>query len=296
MRAFVALVRREYLQHRGAFLYAPLILIGVVTFLIAASFVSGRYHYYASGPVPGTGYRLFDTLYLGISALWGGYLFIALFFYFADAFNADRRNNQMFFWKSMPRTDFSILMSKLTAGLTILPLLVYFALLLTGVIAAAATFVAPFALPLLALPDLGGTVTAYLQVSATALGYLVVLLLWYAPFFAWVGALSTVVGRWSIPLALLIPVVISLFEGVIDFGSAPGGSYLLTFLRERLSFSFDIGALQAAVLANQPIDVPGLLSRLVTTTNWLSLVLGLVFAVAVIWAASEYRRRRVLKG
>jgi ABC-2 type transport system permease protein len=278
MRAFVALVRREYLQHRGAFLYAPLILIGVVTFLIAASFVSGRYHYYASGPVPGTGYRLFDTLYLGISALWGGYLFIALFFYFADAFNADRRNNQMFFWKSMPRTDFSILMSKLTAGLTILPLLVY------------------FALPLLALPDLGSTVTAYLQVSATALGYLVVLLLWYAPFFAWVGALSTVVGRWSIPLALLIPVVISLFEGVIDFGSAPGGSYLLTFLRERLSFSFDIGALQAAVLANQPIDVPGLLSRLVATTNWLSLVLGLVFAVVVIWAASEYRRRRVLKG
>ena len=29
--------------------------------------------------------------------------------------------------------------------------------------------------------------------------------LWYAPFLAWVGGLSTIFGRWSLPLAFVIP-------------------------------------------------------------------------------------------
>ena len=294
MTAFLALVRREYLEHRGAFLYAPLILIGVITFLIVTAFVSGRYHIYAPGAV--VQYRVFDTGYLGIALLWGGYMFVAVFFYFADAFNADKRNNQMFFWKSMPQTDFTILMSKLVAGLTILPAMVFFALLLNGIVAAATTLLAPYVLPLLGAPDVPGTAGAWAEVSAAAFCYLLVMLLWYAPFFAWVGALSTAVGRWSIPLAILIPVVVSLFESVIDFGSAPGGGYILAFLKRRLSFEFDITPLQQAVLTNQPIDLRAAVSHLFAVTDWLSLAGGLVFAVAAVWAASEYRRRYVLKG
>ena len=67
---------------------------------------------------PGIGYGVFDVGYAGIALLWFGYLLIALFFYFADAFSADRRNNAMLFWKSMPQGDFKILLSKLVAGLT----------------------------------------------------------------------------------------------------------------------------------------------------------------------------------
>src|SRR6202012_4487377 len=127
--------------------------------LIVLAFVSGHYHFAETGP--SLGYRIFDTGYFAIAILWGGYLFVALFFYFADAFNADRRNNQMFFWKSMPQSDFRILMSKLTAGLTILPLLVFGALLLTGLIAAALTFAAPLVLPILAMPDAGATLSSW---------------------------------------------------------------------------------------------------------------------------------------
>ena len=296
MRAFIALVRREYLEHRGPFLYAPLILIAVVTFLILLSLASGSYHFNFPTRVA-LNFRVFDTGYLGIAVLWLGYLFIALFFYFADAFNADRRNNQMFFWKSMPQTDFTVLFSKLVAGLTILPAMVFFALLLNGVIAAALTFVAPYVLPVLAAPDVAGTATAWVDTSLVALLYMVLALLWYAPFFAWVGALSTVVGRWSIPLALLIPVVFSLFEGVIDFGSAPGGSYILSFLRQRLTFYFgDLAVIQQAAITNQPPDLSVIAANLVGGIDWVSLLAGLVFAIVVIWLASEYRRRSVLKG
>jgi ABC-2 type transport system permease protein len=294
MRSFWALVRREYLEHRGAFLYAPLILIGIVSFLVASALVTGRYRVYM--PVSAAAPRLFEVGYFGIAALWWGYCFVALFFYFADAFNADRRNNQMLFWKSMPQRDFKILLSKLVAGVTVLPALIYLALLLTGLIAVGILIAMPYVVPALGAPDIPGTLLGWGQISAVALCYLVLALLWYAPFFAWVGALSTVVGRWSIPLALLIPVVISLFEGVLDFGSAPGGSYILTFLRQRLSFNFDTGDLQQIMFSAGPVDLPAVLGRLVVGVDWPLLLGGLVFAVLVVYLASEYRRRWVLKG
>ena len=67
----------------------------------------------------------FEVGFLGMGALWFVYLMAALFFYYADAFNADRRNNAMFFWKSMPLSDFKILSSKMLAGLTIFPALIF---------------------------------------------------------------------------------------------------------------------------------------------------------------------------
>ena len=294
MRAFLALLRREYLEHRWAFLYAPLILIGILTVLVVSALVSGRYRVFVTGVAVAS--HLFDLGYFGIAVLWWGYCFIAVFFYFADAFNSDRRNNQMFFWKSMPHTDFTMLMSKLVAGLTVLPALVYFALLLTGLLVAALIVGMPYLVPALGQADVQATLFAWSQVSMLALCYLVLALLWYAPFFAWVGALSTLVGRWSIPLALLIPVIISLFEGLVDFGSAPGGSYVLSFLRNRLSFNFDSVSLQQALIAGGPIDVVGQMQRLVGGVDWPLLIVGLVFAVVVIVLASEFRRRWVLKG
>ncbi|MEO8883756.1 MAG: hypothetical protein ABI377_10155 [Devosia sp.] len=293
MSAFLTLLRRELIEHRGAFFYAPLILIAILTLLLVFAFVSGhtQFSFYGSGA---PGYRLFDTAYFGIALLWWAYLFLVLFFYFADAFNSDWRNNSMLFWKSMPQGDFKILLSKLVAGLTILPVMVFLAFLLTGLIAGAASLVAPLVLPVLGTPDFPGTVTAWVNISAVAFCYLVLALLWYAPFFAWVGALSTAFGRWSVPLALVIPVLFSLFENVVDVQSAPGGGYLLSFLRQRLNFNFDSRDLQAAVFSNSPIDVGALVGKLVAGVNWPSLLGGLVFAIVVIYAASEYRRR-VLK-
>jgi len=293
MSAFLTLLRREFIEHRGAFFYAPLILIAILTLLIVLAFVSGhtQFSFYGSGAA---GYRLFDTAYFAIGFLWWAYLFLVLFFYFADAFNSDWRNNSMLFWKSMPQSDFRILLSKLVAGLTILPVMVFLAFLLTGIVAGAASLVAPLVLPVLGAPDPSGTLTAWANISVVAFSYLVLALLWYAPFFAWVGALSTAFGRWSVPLALVIPVLFSLFENVVDFQSGPGGGRLLGFLRQRLSFTFDTRDLQAAVFSNSPIDVGALVEKLVAGVNWPSLLGGIVFAIVVIYAASEYRRR-VLK-
>src|SRR5690606_15775465 len=85
------------------------------------------------------------------------------------------------------------------------------------------------------------------QIALLAFVFIGLALLWYAPFFAWVGLLSTVVGRWSIPLAFLIPGLAVLAENLIFRGvgqiigdlfmgaNGPRGGYILNFLRQRAS-------------------------------------------------------------
>lgn len=292
MKAFLALIRREYLEHRGAFLYAPAILVGVLVVVIVLALSTGNIHVWLNLGLESSG-KLFELSLFAAATLWWVYLLLALFFYFADAFNADTRHNAMFFWKSMPQSDFKILASKLAAGLSIFPLLILVALLATGLVLAIGAFAAPLAAPALSAPDLAALIRTFGAFAVVAVCYLVLALLWYAPFFAWVGGLSTVFGRWSIPIAILVPLIASLLDGVINFGSAPGGSYILSFLRSRADFDFDSPAIRAAIFSNAPLNVPALVGALVAGVDWPSLAGGLVFAGLAIYAASEYRRRVV---
>jgi ABC-2 type transport system permease protein len=296
MKGFFALIWREYLGHRGAFLYGPLILIGITVFILVTALFTGH-NRVDFGLVTLLSHKFFAVVYFAFAAVWMVYLMGALFFYCADAFDADRRNNAMLFWKSMPVSDFTVLLSKMVAGLTIFPALVFFAFLITGVVAGAVSAFAPMLLPVTVPDTFGTTVAEWSQISVIALCYLVLALVWYLPFFAWVGGLSTLVGRWSIPLALLVPVVFALFEGVIDYGGVPGGSYVISYLRRRLTFGLglDNDKLMGVLFSDSPLDAGKLLSDLMVAIDWASMLGGVVFALVVIFLASEYRRR-TLKG
>lgn len=296
MRAFLALLRREYLEHRGAFFYAPLVLLGLFVLFVAMVLLSHHvdFAFYVAG-ASGQPVKLYDFAYFGAGALWWLYLAMMLFFYYADAYHADTRNNAMLFWKSMPVGDYPILLSKFVAGLTVFPALIFAALLVCGLILAVAALALPLVVPGAPAPNPGAVATAFAEDSAAFFVYLVLALLWYAPFFAWVGALSTVVGRWSVPLALLLPVGASVFEGVVNFGTAPGGSYLLTYLRERVSFEHQTDVFYAAILSPLPLNTGTLAERLIAAIDWPQVAGGLLFAVAVLYLAARYRQR-VIKG
>ena len=132
MKSLTALIKREYLEHRGAFLYAPGVILVLLTVVMFSGIGFGRFAAVQKVAVLSAS-KAFEFGTLALSALWMAYLLIALFFYFADAFSADIRNNAMLFWKSMPQSDFKILASKMLAGLTIFPALILGALVLSGV-------------------------------------------------------------------------------------------------------------------------------------------------------------------
>ena len=64
---------------------------------------------------------------------------------------------------------------------------------------------------------------AFAQVTLFGVVFFVLAMAWYAPFFAWVGGLSTIFGRWSLPLAFVIPGLLAVIENVSFFGQGPRG-------------------------------------------------------------------------
>jgi ABC-2 type transport system permease protein len=292
LKSWWALIRREYLEHRIAFLYFPLGILGLFAVSAASSLTFNRFRFASSLQI-GSTLKIFELGYLVLIALWLGYAAIALFFYFGDAFNADRRNNAMYFWKSMPVSDLKMLTAKFLAGVTLFPGLIFAMAAVSGLLFFVVLNIASFTFPILGPVDPVATLVSFGHITAFGIVFLAVSLLWYAPFLAWVGGLSTVFGRWSLPLAVLIPGVLAAMENMIAFAYIPRGGYIWGYLANRLKFGLNEFDLSLLVASPAQFDVRTYVWLLFRETDWMSVGTGLVFTALVMWLASAYRRRRI---
>ena len=295
MRSFVALIHREYLEHRLAYVFAP---VGLVVVIAAASlyvWLSAPLGLEAADLPVNSGRKLYDIGYAAAVNGWWIYTLASLFFYYADAFQADMRNNAMLFWKSMPQSDLKISASKLVAGLTVFPAAIFAAAVVTGLLLILPAGVAATAFGFTAQLGLGEALASFANITVIGLVYFLLGLLWYAPFFAWVGLLSTIFGRWSIPLAFLVPAVLVILELlVIRPAGAPNGSYLLSFLQYRGQYGFGEFNLELTILLALPIDAVGVIGDMLANYDWVAALAGAAVAAVLLILSAEYRRRRLL--
>ena len=294
MKAFAALVHREFIEHRGAFFIGPLLLVGVVVAMTVLAFTVGRVDVRMTGSiVTGLSTMLFwPALILGVA--WGLYLLATLFFYCADGFAADKRNNSMLFWKSMPVSDFTMLLAKLVAAITILPGAVYGIVLISMALMLATAQIAMMINGTSGMTNLMGLGTIFWNVALIELVQLVVSLLWYLPFMALVGAMAVVVGRWAIPLSLILPSLAATVEWVTLGGLHPFETRTWDYIAYRASMP-EAGMVEQWV-AEGPLGVDvnsGLAYALdlISRIDWLQVGVGVLFSLAVLYIASEYRRR-----
>lgn len=292
MKAFAALVHREFIEHRGAFLFGPLILVAITFVLTVLAFSVNRLDTRLAGQlatvVPTW---VFEAGFAGLAVAWMLYLGFVLFFYCADGFAADKRNNAMLFWKSMPVSDLKVLLSKLAAALTILPGAVFGVALLSIVLMFAVAYVTTMVGGLGNAGLFGSIAVIFVQMALVFLVVLACALLWYLPYMALVGAMGSVVGRWAIPLSFLLPTIISALEWVTLGGRHPFETRTWAFLnyRSQLPVSFDY--LESVWDGNAPWNSAVFLTDLLQKFDWLQVGIGAVFALGVIYAAAEYRRR-----
>lgn len=301
MKAFIALVHREYIEHKGAFLVGPLILLALLFGIIILAFTVGRVDMRLSGAVlTVVPLIVYEIGFLGLGFAWSLYLTATLFFYCADGFAADRRNNAMLFWKSMPVSDFTVLLSKLTAAITILPAIVLAIALLSGVLLFGVAFTTMLVNGTATMGALGAIVGIYGQVALALTVALLAALLWYLPFMALVGAMATAVGRWAIPIALLLPVLVATLEWVTLGGLHPFVTHSWRFLEYRAAppatgyadkwfagFEDQV----APNISTPRFDGLGFAGDLLGHYDWTQMGLGVIFALGVLYLASEYRRR-----
>jgi ABC-2 type transport system permease protein len=292
LKSWRALLVREYFEHRVAFLYFPLGIVILLALSAVASLGADKLKLVVAATSPDA-LKIYEFGYLVLLMLWVAYLALTLFFYFGDAFNADRRNNAMFFWKSMPVSDLKILTSKMLAGSALFPTIIFLIAACTGLLLFAfvsiGAFVSPGMIPRGPFELLG----SWGQITLFGAAYFVLAMLWYAPFLAWVGGLSTVFGRWSLPLAFVIPGLFAVVENIVLFGQGPRGGYVWGFLSHRWSFGLGDNDFVDVAVSPAAFDAATYVGRLTARIDWLSLGLGLVVAALFIWLASEYRRRRL---
>jgi len=144
-------------------------------------------------------------------------MLIVATFYLLDCLYSERKDRSILFWKSLPVSDATTVLSKFLVGLVVLPLLVYVLAMLSGVL-----FEAIWSMRVSggSLPDLavGWNTVAWLKVQGLMLYGLVVSILWFAP----VAALVVLISAWARKnpfLWALLPPLIAMFAEKAAFGT-----------------------------------------------------------------------------
>jgi len=224
MRDYLWSVRRELWEHRAIFVVpaaaAALLIVG---WLIGAVELHRMLRDDAHGQVKGL-----MGIPLGATALvMMGATFLVALFYCLDALNGERRDRSILFWKSLPLPDLTVVLSKMTVPVVVIPAVCFVATLATQAVllAMGAIFAWTGVVPIGPMNDL-----PLLQSTAMLLFHLVALHgLWLAPFYAWL-LLASAWAKRAAPLlwALLPPVAIAVVEKI-----AFGTTYFLKLLERR---------------------------------------------------------------
>ena len=197
-------------------------------------------------------------------------------FYSLEALHGERRDRSILFWKSLPVSDLTTVLSKVTVPLVVLPLLSFAIIVVTQ-------FIMLLISTAVLLPrGLAATTWAnfnLFQQSLIVLYGLVAIALWHAPIYGWALLVSGWVRRATFLWAILPLLAISFFEK-ITFNT----SHFASMLKDRvLGFAPEAFAFHAHAV---PQLTPG---RYLSTPG---LWLGLVFAAVFIAAAIRLRRYR----
>ncbi len=202
--------------------------------------------------------------------------FIVGVFYCLDALHGERRDRSILFWKSLPVSDLTTVLSKVTVPLGVLPLLSFAIVIVTQFIM---LLISTAVLLPRGLAATTWTNFNLFQQSLILLYGLVAIALWHAPIYGWALLVSGWVRRATFLWAILPLVAISFFEK-ITFNT----SHFASMLKERvIGFAPEAFAFRAHAV---PQLTP--LKYLSTPGLWL----GLLFAAAFIVAAIRLRRYR----
>jgi ABC-2 type transport system permease protein len=209
-------------------------------------------------------------------------VFIVGVFYCLDALYGERRDRSIMFWKSLPVSDLTTVLSKASIPLVILPMITFAIIVVTHFVMLLWSSVV-----LLTSGLAGTTWTRFnlLEQSLILLYSLIALALWHAPIYGWLLLVSGWARRATFLWAVLPLFAISIFEK-ITFNTAHFASMLGHRLTGFAAEAFDFQGQHHPDIHSLAQLTPG---RYLSTPD---LWLGLAFAAAFIFAAVRLRRYR----
>lgn len=292
-KTLTTLIRREFWEHRSLWI-TPLIVAGLLV-LTAIPLHIGDVSFGAPDNIFGDAH---NRLSLFTLILWGQtvpqYLVmtIVVSFYLMDCLYLERKDRSILFWKSLPVSDATTVISKLLVGLVVVPLGVYLTAMVAGVL-----FQIIWALRAAygSLPNISvaWNTIAWLKVQGLMLYGLVISMLWFAPLAASLLLVSAW-ARKNVFLWTTLPPVIAIIMERIAFGTR----YTLHLIQYRTWGIWDalgvnptppesVGHGRLVSLADLFDDIP-MGKAFLNIDLWLGLAVAAVF----LFAAIRIRRYR----
>lgn len=234
MKTMKWMLRRELWEHKGAFLWAPLVIAAAMVIFIGGGFaysmafatpehiqIDGHSMVSVEGVPNALRYKIAHAVatgYLGIAAPLFMVLTVVVFFYCLSALHDDRRDRSILFWKSLPLSDRDTVVSKVVTALLVAPLITIaigvataLMLLVIGMLTAASKGLNLFA-PVLMDPAL------YLS-PLYLLAFLPLYVLWALPTVGWLLLVSSwarsKVFLWAVGAPLVLLVVLTWFNFMV---------------------------------------------------------------------------------
>lgn len=275
-RPFYWSVWRELWENRSIYI-APLIVAGIILFgIFVTSFHLPELRRNALALDPAHQRAAIERPYDVAAMMLILTAFIVGLFYCLDALHGERRDRSILFWKSLPVSDLTTVLSKAIIPLAVMPLVIFAIIIATQLLMLVISTVA-----LLPSGLAGSTFANFnlIQQSLILLYGLIAIALWHAPIYGWALLVSGLARRATFLWAVLPPLAIGFFEK-ITFGT----SYFGLMVKDRV-MGF---APQAFAFRNHEIE-----SAIVTPARYLSspsLWLGLFFAAFFIAGAIRLRR------
>jgi len=210
-------------------------------------------------------------------------VFIVGVFYCLDALHGERRDRSILFWKSLPVSDLTTVLSKVTIPLVVLPLIAFAITVCVHLIMVLETSV------VLIFHGMSPASTwAHVPVAFNLLVLLyglAAIALWHAPIYGWLLLVSGWARRATFLWAVLPIIAIQIFER-ITFGTSYFGAFVKHRLMGFAPDAFDFQGRDHPTISSLAQLTPG---RYLSSPG---LWIGLLVAAAFLIAAVRLRRYR----
>ncbi len=301
MNEFVWLIRREVWEHRALYI-VPFVFLVLTVVSTVIGFAQGREYVDLSwgvrkleevGIVGHVAGHVGLTLWLLFSLVSA----IVAAFYLLDALWGDRKDRSILFWKSLPISDTHTVLSKLTTGVVVAPM-----------IAVAASLVATIAILIMGSIAIhmgeGNPITLlwaefpFFTLVYKAVGVSILAALWFLPFSGWFLFSSAAARKTPFLFALLLPVGVAVVEELAldtNYFLEAVGSYIQRFFLT----VFEDASTRVITIDDESIELPAQLSEVGNLAAPLTEPLfpvGLIIGAALIAATIYMRRHRVDAG
>ncbi|WP_426689853.1 hypothetical protein [Rhodanobacter ginsengiterrae] len=308
------LVKREFWEHRGGFFWAPIITGGIFLLLnimgiITAEVLGASHgiHFGASGglqrviadmdagDLSKVGFALDLAMYSAMGLL-SVVLGFVVFFYCLGALYDDRRDRSILFWKSLPVSDSSTVLSKVLSATVLAPIIAVVMGIVVGmlqllILAIALSFhgVNVWQLLVLAHP---------FRVMFNLIGYIPLYVLWALPSIGWLLLCSAWARNkpflWAVALPVASGLIISWF-GIMGLFNLPTAWFWKNIVQRGLFSAFPgtgslfnaHGGAASSSVDGYPnmgfMDLANTYHLLASPDLWIGVVVGLGLLAGAVW-------------